>query len=217
MKIYIIDDEPDLLHSISEYVYNTVLAFTNSKLLINVYESVCVIIDRGIVDSSGLDLVQIIQKDYPNAGIIMVTVQNADDDHVGDINLGIGDYITKPFQFEELSARLLSVKRRRNSSQPTMMSFNEVTVVPDKLKAFVNDKEIQLTGIEYKLLYYFLLNKNRILSKGAIYKHLRKEDIIGESIDFIYTHIKNLRKKLIDAGAKDYIKNMYRMGYKFSD
>jgi len=217
MKIYIIDDEPDLLHAISEYIHDTALSFTKSKLLINVYEYVCVIVDRNIIDDSGIDLVEIIHKDYPNAGIIMVNVQNADEDKMEGPNRGIGDYINKPFQFEELNARLLSVKRRRNSNQPTIMSFNEVSVVPDQQKAFVNDKELHLTGIEYKLLYYFVLNKDRVLSKGAIYKHLRREDIISDSIDFIYTHIKNLRKKLIDAGAKDYIKNLYRMGYKFSD
>ena len=230
MKIYIVEEEPDLLDSMSDYIYSVALSFAKAQLLINVYEYVCVIIDRNLSDGNSIDLVQIIRKNYPNASIIVMTVNNAPEDKIAILNLGADDYTTKPIHFEELNAPILSVKRIRNSEQTTTMSFHEVSIVPDKQnasvhdkevfltgKAFVYDKEVQLTGKEYELLYYFLVNKNRVLSKGAIYKHLRGEDVIDDSYDFIYVHIKNLRKKLIDAGAKDYIKNLYRIGYKFSD
>lgn len=99
------------------------------------------------------------------------------------------------------------------------MRFNEITVLPDSHKVFVNGNELILTKKEYALLYYFMVNKERILSKETIVDHLWGDTIgiSADSLDFVYTHLRNLRKKLLSVGCSDYIRTVYGVGYKFSD
>jgi DNA-binding response OmpR family regulator len=97
-----------------------------------------------------------------------------------------------------------------------LISFNELEIYPDELRVKVKEQELILTKKEFDLLIYFLANKNRIVTKVSISEHLWGDYMdMADSYDFIYTHIKNLRKKLLKAGAADYIKNVYGVGYKF--
>jgi len=95
------------------------------------------------------------------------------------------------------------------------LKFQNISIDTRAKSVFVNDKPLELTRKEYELLLYFMSNKKRVISKNAIAEHLWGDDMQGNN-DFIYTHIKNLRKKLIEAGDADYIKSVYGMGYKFS-
>ena len=95
------------------------------------------------------------------------------------------------------------------------MKFENLSINTRAKTVLVNDKPLDLTRKEYELLLYFMSNKKRVISKNAIAEHLWGDDMQGNN-DFIYTHIKNLRKKLIEAGGTDYIKSVYGMGYKFS-
>ena len=128
--------------------------------------------------------------------------------------MGADDYLAKPFHLSELKARIAAIIRRKNLSGNSRVKFNGIQIDSEAKIATVNDIPIELTRKEYELLLYFIINKKKVISKNAIAEHLWGDDMAGNN-DFIYTHIKNLRKKLTDAGEENYIKSVYGMGYKF--
>ena len=124
--------------------------------------------------------------------------------------------MAKPFHLSELSARIAAIIRRRNFSGNNIIQFHEIDIDVNAKLVTVDNKPVDLTRKEYDLMIYFVTNKGKVISKNAIAEHLLG-DKTYDNIDFIYTHIKNLRKKLMESGSEDYIKSVYGMGYKFSD
>jgi DNA-binding response OmpR family regulator len=184
----------------------------------NVYHYDMVIVDIGLPDGNGLDLVKRMKEKEMDAAILIVTAKNAIEDKVHGLDLGADDYITKPFHKTELNARIRSILRRKKFSSSNIIKRNEIKIDILAAQAYVNDHPLLLTKKEYDLLLYFMYNQNRVLTKESIAEHLWGDQIDqADSFDFIYNHIKNLRKKIINAGSKDYIKSMYGMGYKFCD
>jgi DNA-binding response OmpR family regulator len=167
---------------------------------------------------TGLDLITEIKKKNAESGIIIVSAKNSLEDKLKGLEIGSDDYLTKPFHLSELMARIKSIIRRRNFKGNNEIIFNEIKVLPDARQVFVNDKEIVLTGKEFDLLIFFLSNKGRVIPKDSIAEHLWGDYMDqADSFDFIYTHIKNLRKKLVQHGAKDYLNTVYGIGYKFQE
>jgi DNA-binding response OmpR family regulator len=166
---------------------------------------------------SGLDLLKELKANQKTDGVIIISARNELDDKLSGLELGADDYLTKPFHLPELSARIAAIIRRKSLQGNNIIRFEELQVDVQAKTVSVLNKEIALTRKEYELLLYFLVNKNRVLSKNAIATHLWGDDAdIIDNHDFIYTHVKNLRKKLIQHGAGDYIRSVYGMGYKFS-
>ena len=148
---------------------------------------------------------------------IIISAKNSIDDRIEGLNLGADDYLPKPFHLSELSARIAAIIRRRNFEGNKLLVFEEITIDTVGKVASVDQVGLDLTRTEYDLLLYLVTNKNRVVSKNAIAEHLSADEAdIFDSYDFIYAHLKNLRKKLVQAGCTDYIKNVYGMGYKFS-
>jgi DNA-binding response OmpR family regulator len=117
----------------------------------------------------------------------------------------------------ELIARVAAIIRRKRFDGNNKIPFREITVDLLGKSVSVNNKEIELTKMEYSLLVFLLANKNRVVSKNAIAEHLSGDNAeLLDKFDFIYSHIKNLKKKLTEAGSEDYIKTIYGLGYKFS-
>jgi len=113
---------------------------------------------------------------------------------------------------------LKSLVRRVHFKGEEKIVFNELEITPSELLVKVNGTPVDLTKKEFDLLVYFIANKNRVLTKTGIGEHMSKDFMdYGFTDDFIYTHIKNLRKKLIKSGSGDYIRNVYGVGYKFTD
>ena len=137
------------------------------------------------------------------------------DDKIKLLNLGADDYLSKPFHLSELNARIAAIIRRKNFDGNSIIQFENLCIDTQKKLVTVEKNPVDLTKKEYELLLYFAANKKRLISKEAIAEHLWGNEM-GGSFDFIYTHIKNLRKKLTDAGDADYIKSVYGMGYKFT-
>jgi DNA-binding response OmpR family regulator len=166
---------------------------------------------------NGLELLRQLKANQKTEGVIIISARNELDDKLKGLQLGADDYLTKPFHLPELSARIAAIIRRKNLQGNTIIRFEEIQIdVPAKIVT-VLDKEITLTRKEYDMLLYFLVNRNRVLSKDAIASHLWGDDAdLAENLDFIYTHVKNLRKKLLQYGSGDYIHSVYGMGYKFS-
>jgi len=222
MKVLIVEDEKELRRSIVSYLsqegYLCESAGTFKEAIdkIGIYEYDCLVIDIMLPGGSGLDLIKEIKKLKLPGGIIIISANNSLDDRIQGLETGSDDYLTKPFHLPELNARIKSIIRRRNFNGDTEITFNEIRIKPEASLVYVNDKEVSLTAKEYDLLLFFISNKGRVITKGSIAEHLwgdRADQM--DSYDFIYTHIKNMRKKLLEAGCKDYLTTVYGIGYKF--
>ena len=224
MKILVVEDDELMISSLNEflshegYIHETATSFVDAHEKIELYNYDIILLDLGLPDGNGIDLIRIIKQKSEDTGVIIISARNAIDDRVNGLENGADDYLTKPFHLSELNARLKSIYRRINFKGNSTFTFNEITINTEDLRVCVNNKEVSLTKKEYDLLIYFLANKNRVITKITLGEHLWGDYIdTVDSLDFIYTHIKNLRKKLLKSGCTDYIKNVYGVGYKFVD
>lgn len=223
MKLLIVEDEPGLQESIHSYLSEegyeceSALTLKDAEERVSLYLYDCLLIDVNLPDGSGLDLIEPAKKRNSDAGIIIVSARETLDDRIKGLNLGADDYIVKPFHLSELNARIQSLLRRIKFDGDKHISFNEILINPAERLVTVDNKPVILTKKEFDLLLYFVSNKDRILTKETICEYLWGDyaDNAG-SLDFVYTHIKNLRKKVVDVGGEDYIKTVYGVGYKFS-
>ena len=223
MKILVIEDEKELCDSIVKYlkqegyVVETAKDFYSAQEKVGIYDYDCLIVDISLPGGSGLDIIKKIKKSDKPAGIIIISAKNSLNDKIEGLDIGADDYIPKPFHLSELNARLKSLFRRKNFEGKKEIILNEIVLIPELNQVTINKKELDLTKKEYDLLMYFATNKNRVLTKDAIAEHLWGDNIDGaDSLDFVYQHVKNLRKKIMEKGGKDYIKTVYSMGYKFT-
>ncbi|MCK9423196.1 MAG: response regulator transcription factor [Bacteroidales bacterium] len=224
MKILLIEDEKELALSIAAYLQKenyrceVVFNFNDAVEKINLYQYDCIIVDITLPDGSGMNVIRILKKNKCETGIIIISAKNSLDDKISGLETGADDYLTKPFHLPELNARIKSIIRRRSFGGVNEIVVNEIRILPEQMEVFVNDSPIILTKKEYDLLIFFLSNKDRVLTKESIAEHLWGDEMdMADSFDFIYTHIKNLRKKIMEKGGQDYILTIYGMGYKFTD
>ena len=223
MKLLVVEDELEINHLICRFfksegfLVESAHCYMEADYKILEFEYDCILLDLSLPDDDGLNLIRKLKKKGSKACIVVVSARDSLDDKVAGLELGADDYLAKPFCMAELNARIKSVIRRSHFSGNHQLVFRELKVLPDCRQCFVHDVEVQLTPKEYDLLCYFIMNKNRILTKENIVDHLWG-DTIGltvPSYDFIYTHIRNLRHKIVGAGGNDYIQSVYSIGYKF--
>lgn len=224
MKILVIEDEKELSQSICDYLageqFMCEQAFDYQTALekVSLYDYACVILDITLPGGSGMDILKLLKKEAKLDGVIIVSAKNALDDKVLGLKAGADDYLTKPFHLMELGARVDAVIRRKAFEGKNVLCFDALELDLQQKIVRVNGEVVELTRKEYELLLYFISNKNKVIAKNAIAIHLWGDSFdIADNYDFIYTHIKNLRKKLVQAGAADYIRSIYGMGYKFSN
>lgn len=223
MKILIIEDEKELVKSMAQYLrqesYVCEIAYTaheaNEKVLLFEYD--CILLDINLPDGNGLSILENLKKNNKTDGVIIITAKNSLDDKVRGLNLGADDYLSKPFFLPELVARVSAVIRRKRFDGNTKITFQEITVDLLGKTVHVHSQPVELTRKEYDLLIFLIANKNRVVSKNAIAEHLSGDDAeLLDKFDFIYTHMKNLKKKLSEAGSGDYILTVYGLGYKLT-
>jgi len=222
MNLLLIEDEPHLAESIVKYMNDEdfhcewVDNLRSAMEKIHLYSYDCLLVDINLPDGSGMKVVEQLKNTKSPSGIIIISARNSVDDKITGLDIGADDYITKPFELSELNARIRSVIRRRNFDGHKEITFHKIVILPDEHLVKVNGEAITLTKKEYDLLVYFISNKNRVLTKSAIAEHLWGDNMdMADSFDFIYAHLKNLRKKLLAAGGDDYIQTIYGVGYKF--
>lgn len=222
MKILIVEDEKSLSDSIVEYleveghICEAVYDYEGSVEKIELYDYDCIVVDINLPDGSGLDIIRLIKSKSKNLGIIIISGRDSIEDRVEGLEIGADNYLTKPFHLAELNAHLRSINRRINFNGSNKIVFNEIEIIPDEHRAFVHKKELKLTKKEFEVLVFFLSNKNKVITKIGLAEHLWGDYMdSSDSFDFIYTHIKNLRKKLLQEGCEDYIQTVYGVGYKF--
>lgn len=223
MNILLIEDEAALAETMSHYLQaegyhcEWVPSLAQAVEKAWVYEYDCLVVDINLPDGNGLKVIEGLKKRRSNAGIIVVSARNAVEDRIKGLEIGADDYLTKPFDLSELNARIKAVIRRRNFDAQNVITFEEISVHPYDFRAEVNGEVLALTKKEFDLLLYFLSNQKRVITKESIAEHLWGDDMdSADSFDFIYSHLKNLRKKIQEKGGRDYIQTVYGIGYKFA-
>ena len=224
MKILIVEDDRSLRSAINDYlrmeghVCESAQNYREALFKAGDNRYDCIILDIGLPDGSGLDIIKELKKNKVTDGILILSARDSLDDKLTGLKTGADDYLTKPFHFAELSARINSIYRRNNMMGQNEVIFEEIRINTSDNQAFVNSSQLNLTRKEYDLLLFFLTNRNRVITKESIVEHLWGDDVtLTDSFDFVYTHVKNLRKKITGQGGRNYIKCIYGFGYKFGN
>ncbi|HMQ62436.1 MAG TPA: response regulator transcription factor [Flavilitoribacter sp.] len=223
MKMLIVEDEAGIRESISDYlrregyVCEEAADYRTADEKVELYAYDLIILDITLPDGNGLDVLRNLKKRSPETGVLIVSAKNALDDKITGLDLGADDYLTKPFHLPELNARVKALLRRRISQGNPTIVFEEIEIDPMNNVIQVNGSPVELSKKEYDLLFYFIINKNRVLTKAAIAEHLWGDYMdLADNFDLVYSHVKNLRKKIVQGGGQDYIRTVYGMGYKFT-
>jgi DNA-binding response OmpR family regulator len=224
MKLLVIEDELELCNSMVSYLRSesyaceAVHSYRSAIEKIDAFDYDCILLDIGLPDGNGLRILQELKDNKKNDGVIIVSAKNSIEDKISGLRIGADDYLPKPFHLSELSARVAAIIRRKQFTGNNILVFNELRIDTLSKEVRIYDTLVELTRKEYQLLLYFFVNKGRVISRSAIAEHLWGDEMnITGNLDFIYTHIKNLRKKLHEAGSADYIRALYGMGYKFTE
>lgn len=222
MKILIIEDERELANDIVNYLSEedyrceTANDFATAKEKVSLYQYDCILLDLMLPGGDGFEILEFLRGQNKQDGVIIISAKNTLEDKVRGLNIGADDYLAKPFHHSELAARIHSVIRRKQFDPSNVIIQNELKIDLLSKTVQIDDHSIPLTRKEYDLLLFFIGNKNRVLSKSSLAEHLSGDlaDMF-DSHDFVYAHVKNLKKKLGEAGYGNYLKTMYGTGYKW--
>jgi DNA-binding response OmpR family regulator len=222
MKLLLIEDDPDLRQSVADYFRRAgseciaagSVGLGLDPLLDACYD--CILLDTGLPNGRGIDLLHEIRDRERNEGIIILSARSAPEDKIRGLELGADDYITKPFYLPEVRARVQSVIRRKQFNGGGILRFNELRVEFGNRRFYVHDRAIDLSRKEHTLLLFLVTNQRRVVSKTAIAEYLAggRAGYQGND-DLVYAHVKNLKRKLSAAGCRDYIKTVHGLGYRF--
>ncbi|WP_205499662.1 response regulator transcription factor [Rufibacter psychrotolerans] len=221
MKILVIEDEPQmqatLVRSLQQehYLVETASDYDSALEKVALYAYDCILLDLNLPGGNGLALLEELKKQQKTEGVIIVSARNSVDDKIQGLELGADDYLPKPFHMAELHARVKSVLRRRKFEGQPLVQLRNLQIDPDRHQAWVAGQELVLNRKEFDILLYLVTNKDRLVSKTALAEHVWGDYIDqADNYEFIYSQIKNLRKKLKDHGAGVEIQAIYGIGYK---
>jgi DNA-binding response OmpR family regulator len=224
MKILIIEDEKELVGVIKKFLEpegflcETAFTYFEAEDSLSSYNYDIIILDLTLPGGNGLDLIKLIKERNRNAGLLIVSAKNSLDDKIRGLDMGADDYITKPFHLAELNSRIKSLARRRHFDGSNELIFNEIKINTDSNEVFINGAILDLTKKEFEILLYFIVNRNKVITRESIAEHVWGDNIsYSDNYDFIYSHIKNIRKKIELNNGRNYLHNMYGIGYKFSE
>lgn len=223
MKILIVEDEPSLRELIQRslekerYVVEVAADFNSALCKIEDYDYDCVLLDIMLPDGNGLNLLERLKAMHKCENVIIISAKDSLEDKVLGLELGADDYLPKPFHLAELNARIKSVIRRQHHDGEVDIRLGNIRILPDKYQVLIDEKEVELNRKEYDILLYFINRPGRLVNKNTLAESVWGDHIDQvDNFDFIYAQIKNLRKKLKDAGATAEIKAVYGFGYKMT-
>lgn len=222
MKILIVEDDNDLreitTHSLEKerYVVSQAPDYRTALQKIEDYDYDCILLDIMLPDGNGLDLLAELHALGKHTNVIILSAKDSLEDKVNGLDLGADDYLPKPFHLAELYARIKSLFRRKLREGERKLQVGNVELFPDDFRVMVQGKEIELNRKEYDILNYFMSRPGRLVNKNTLAESVWGDHIDQvDNFDFIYAQIKNLRKRLKDAGATPELKSVYGFGYKF--
>jgi DNA-binding response OmpR family regulator len=224
MNLLIVEDEKSLAGEIAVFLTREGLlcemAYTgrdaSEKIAVNLYDFI--LLDLGLPDYNGLDLITEAKNTGNNAAIIIITARGAVEDKVMGLDLGADDYLAKPFALVELLSRIQAVARRKFNISNQNLKIGEFTLELQSRKVLCDGNEVIITKKEYDLLHYLLINRNKVLTRNQLYEHIWG-NILDDQYDsnFIDVHIKNLRKKLNDHALTPWLETVRGIGYRISN
>ncbi|MFN3664518.1 MAG: response regulator transcription factor [Sediminibacterium sp.] len=222
MKLLLVEDEHDLAANILSYLKGNDFVcewannYQEALYKINAYDYDCILLDLMLPDGNGFELLKVLKTLGKTEGVIIISAKETLETRIESLMLGADDYLTKPFHLSELTARIQALIRRKYFTGNNTVSFREIEIDLLSKKVKVNGKDADFTKTEMDLLLYLVANRSRVVSRASIAEHLSGDmaDML-DNHDFVYAHIKNLKKKLRDAGANDYIKTVYGLGYQW--
>lgn len=222
MKVLVVEDEKALSESICTYLSESgfvcQLAENVKDALdkVSIYDYDCILLDLMLPDGDGFKILNALRQAGKTDGVIIISAKDTLDTRIEGLNMGADDFLVKPFYLSELLARIMALIRRKKFDGNNTLIFNEIEIDLNAKSVTVNNEIIVLTKTEYDLLLYFISNKNKLLSKAAIAEHLSGDmaDML-DNYDFIYAHVKNLKKKI--ESASNYIRTIYGLGYSWKE
>ena len=221
MKILIVEDEPSLQEMMArtlraeKHVVETASTYAEVEDRLAVYAYDCVLLDIMLPDGDGLGLLSMLKSGGRREAVIIISARDSLDDKIRGLEDGADDYLPKPFHLAELSARIRSVARRTMGGGRNGITFGNVTVEPESFRATVGGRELPLLKKEFDILSYFMQRPGHVIDKAVL-----AEAVWGDHVDqadnfnFVYSQMKNLRRKLEEAGATIELKAVYGFGYK---
>ena len=222
MKILIVEDDKDLREitvrslEMERYVVSQAPDYRTALLKIEDYDYDCILLDIMLPDGNGLDLLKELQALGKRTNVIILSAKDSIEDKVAGLELGADDYLPKPFHLAELHARLKSLFRRSQREGEHKVQVGNIEVYPDQFRVMIDGKQVDLNRKEYDILYYFMSRPGRLVNKNTLAESVWGDHIDQvDNFDFFYAQIKNLRKRLKDAGATPELKSVYGFGYKF--
>ena len=223
MKVLLIEDDDDLREIIirsleqERYVVEEAATLTDAHEKAFLYEYDCILLDIMLPDGSGLDLLRELYAKGKRENVIIISAKDSIEDKVSGLDLGADDYLTKPFHLAELHARIKSLLRRNQRGGEQLIFFGKVRINPDKYEVWVDGQTVELGRKEYDILIYLMNRPNRLIEKSMLAEAVWGDHIDqNDNFDFVYAQMKNLRKKIVSAGADIEIKTIYGFGYKLT-
>jgi DNA-binding response OmpR family regulator len=225
MKLLIVEDEIQLLKSLEDfaskesYFYDSVSTLEGALERVALYDYDCIVLDINLPDGSGFELLELLYRKEKSHGAIILSARDSLDDKLKGLGLGADDYLTKPFYFSELNARIKAIIRRKQFRTNKLVNFANLVIDPDQHLIGLNDLEstISLTKKEFAILSHLINNHRRVITKVALAEYIWGDYVDeAQSFDFLFSQIKNLRRKLANAGAEVEIRNIYGVGYQIA-
>ena len=224
MKLLVIEDDASLSEIMcralrsEDYVVETATTFFEAEDKIAGYSYDCIMLDIMLPDGNGLKLLEYIKSLDKGDRVIIISARDSIEDKVAGLDLGADDYLAKPFYMAELSARIKSVLRRGNASVNRFMTAGNIKLDLQSRRVSVNDVDVTLLKKEFDILLYFMQRPNHIVDKAVLAEAVWGDHIdMADNFQFVYAQIKNLRKRLSEAGATVNVKAVYGFGYKFTE
>jgi DNA-binding response OmpR family regulator len=221
MKILIIEDEYALLKTVEDflltekYIVEKATDYHAAMGKIMIYEYDCILLDISLPGGSGLQILSEMKKKNRAGNIIIVSAKNSLEDKIMGLDWGADDYLTKPFHLSELHARIKAVIRRKQQDGKQTATLGNLSIDFVQRQVHVNDNILKLNRKEFDMLAFFVANKNRLITKDALAEHVWGDNFdMADNLDFVYSQVKNLRKKLNDGNSDISIENVYGIGYK---
>ena len=221
MKLLIIEDEFSLQEMMSAtlrkegYIVETASTYAAAVEKLGAYSYDCILLDITLPDGNGLDILEEIKKSGSGVNVIITSARDSIDDKIRGLELGADDYLAKPFHLAELAARIRSVTRRSRNAGELAYNVGNVSLFEASQRLTVGDREVTLLKKEFDILKYFLMRPGHMVDKAVL-----AEAVWGDHADqsddfqYVYAQMKNLRRKLAEAGADIEIKAVYGFGYK---
>ncbi|SEH74654.1 DNA-binding response regulator, OmpR family, contains REC and winged-helix (wHTH) domain [Paenimyroides aquimaris] len=221
MKILVIEDEVQLQRIIVEFLNNEKILVESATTFKEALDKIisfdydCILLDIMLPDGSGMDILKELKKLQSKASVIILSAKDSVEDKVEGLLVGADDYLAKPFHFAELLARIKVALRKNQQNGNALLQYKNIVVNPEDRMVTVAGKELKLNRKEYELLYYFMLRPEKVMQKTTLAETVWGDHIeFADNLDFIYSQIKNLRKKLKTAHSEADIQAVYGVGYK---